>query len=150
MPTTAATRTRKRRPPKPARVVGYLVVVGMYAVGLVLVNVAPGWDALPFLTEDTTLVLTVVNASMVASLAANLVYLVHDPRWLHSLGDAVTAVFSLVAGLRLWEVFPFDFGDTAVDWALVARVLLLVGIVGAAIGIVAGLVGFVRGLGRPD
>lgn len=48
-------------------------------------------------------------------MVANLVYLLHDPRWLKALGDVVTTAVGLVAVLRMWAVFPFDFGDSSFD-----------------------------------
>ena len=65
--------TARRGPPKPrpgptARRSGYVVAAAVNAVLLYLVDVRPGWDAVPFLTADTTLVLGAVNASLVAGL----------------------------------------------------------------------------------
>lgn len=111
---------------------------------LVLVNQWPGWEALPFLTTDTRLVIGLVNASIIVSLAANLVYLAWDPRWLKTLGDAVTTAVGLLAMVRIWQVFPFEFADGSVDWPLIAQVALGLGIAGVAIGIVANAVGLVK------
>ena len=48
--------------------------------------------------------------------------------------DLVTTLVGMVVLVRLTEVFPFAFGDTAIDWSTVMRVALIVGIVGTAIG----------------
>jgi hypothetical protein len=145
-----AVTTETRRPAAATRRVGYAVAVVVNAGLLYAVNVWPGWDEVPFLTGDFSLVVGLVNASILVSLVANAVYLVRDPRWLRSLGDAATTAVGLVALLRLWRVFPFDFGDSSFDWALAAHLLLGVAIVGSVIGIVAGLAGFVRSVGRDD
>ncbi len=131
--------TASRRP-------GYVVAVLVNAAILVLVNSWPGWQAVPFLTPSTVLVLGAVNASVAVNLAANLLYVVNDTAWFKALGDAVTTSVGLVALLRLWTVFPFDYGSGPVDWALVTRVVLLVGVVGSAIAIVVALVRFGRAL----
>jgi hypothetical protein len=136
--------TERKRPSAGARRAGYAVAVLVNAALLVAVNGWPGWEALPFLTPDTELVLGLVNASMLASLAANAVYLLHDPPWLRALGDVATTSVGLVALVRIWQVFPLDFGDSSFDWALVAHVLLGVAIVGSVIGILVGLTSFVR------
>jgi hypothetical protein len=128
-----------------ARRFGYLVAALVNAAMLFAVNRWPGWDALPFLTAETERVLPWVNASIVAGLVVNLVYLVHDPLWFRGLGDMVTTAFSLAAMVRIWDVFPLDLTD---GWQLVARVLLALGIVGTLIGFVAGLVAFVRDVRR--
>ena len=91
---------------------GYVVAAVIDAAMLYAVNRWPGWDALGFLTDRTPEVLGLVNASMLVSLVANLTYLVHDgPRW-RATGDLAVTAVGLAALLRIWRVFPFDFGDT--------------------------------------
>lgn len=139
--TTPTPRTRPRKRPGPAaRRFGYVVAALVNLVLLYAVNAWPGWEVLPFLTAETTQVLTLVNASLVAGAAANALYLVRDPRWLRSFGEAFTTAIGVAAMVALWRVFPFDFGDGGLDWSIVVRVLLAVGIVGGAIGIIANLV----------
>lgn len=128
------------------RRVGYVVAVLLNAALLVLINGWPGWQAVPFLTASIVLVLPAVNASVAVNLAGNLVYLVTDPGWLKALGDAVTTGVGLVALWRVWTVWPLAFGPGPVDWDLVARVVMLVAIVGSAIAIVVALVRFGRAL----
>ncbi|MGV9746463.1 hypothetical protein ACWDTG_16305 [Rhodococcus zopfii] len=127
-----------------ARRTGYVVAVLVNAALLYAINIWPGWEAVPFLTDDTRLVLGWVNASIVVGIAANLVYLVRDTSWLKSLGDVLTTAVGLVALLRIWQVFPFDFGDSSFDWPLVVRILLGLGIVGSIIGILVALFSAVR------
>jgi hypothetical protein len=124
--------------------VGYAVGAVVNALVLVAVNWWPGWDAVPFLTADTRLVLGWVNASIVVGLLANLMYAVSDPPWLRALGDGVQNVVGLVAMVRLWQVFPVHFAPGGFDWELVARVFLGIGIVGASIAIVVALVRLAR------
>lgn len=140
-PTPTPTPTRSTTAGRRA---GYVVAGLVNAVLLYAVNVWPGWEVLPFLTDDTTRVLGAVNASMVVSVVANLVYLARDPAWLKALGDIATTTVGLVALLRIWQAFPFDFGDSSFDWPLVVRIVLLVGIVGSVIGILVALVTLVR------
>jgi hypothetical protein len=102
---------------------------------LYAVHLWPGWEAVPFLTEDMTEVLGVVSATIVVGIAANLVYAISDPVWVRSLGDLVTTSVGLAAAIQLWQVFPFDFSAYSFDWALVTRTVLVVAIVGSAIGI---------------
>ena len=46
----------------------------------------------------------------------------------------MTTCAGLAALVRLWPVFPFDFTGTTFDWALTARIVLVVGLAGTAIG----------------
>jgi hypothetical protein len=135
--TVIAPRTRA---PAASRRLGYLIGAVVNGLLIYLLNVSPGWQVVPFLTDETPQVLGLVNASLVAGLAANLVYLVRDPRWLRALGDLVTTAIGLAAMVRIWQVFPVQFEDPGSPWETVARVLLAVGIAGSAIAIVAALV----------
>ena len=50
---------------------------------------------------------------------------------------------------RYLAVFPFDFSMYAgFNWAVLARIVLIVGIVGSAIGVIVELVKLARALGR--
>lgn len=139
---TARRRSPKPRPGPGVRRFGYVVAAAVNAALLYLVNVRPGWDAAPFLTDATTSVLGAVNASIAVGLVANLVYLAADPVRLRALGDAVTTSVGLYAMVRVWQVFPFDVTD---GWTTVLRVLLAVGMAGSAIAVVAAVVRLVRG-----
>ncbi len=110
---------------------------------LVLVNTWPGWEAVPFLTERTPLVLGLVNASLVTGIVVNLVLAVWHPPRLKALGDLAVGAVGIAAMVRIWQVFPFDFAGSA--WETVARVLLVVGLVGSGIAMLVALVRLVRG-----
>lgn len=123
------------RPRLASRRVGYAIAVVVNAALLVVLNAQPGWQEFPFLTDATPQVLGLVNASLSVSLAVNLVYLARDPKWLKSLGDMLIASFTLAVSVRLWQVFPFVFNGSAAWCATAVRVLLIVGLIGAAIAI---------------
>jgi hypothetical protein len=129
----------KVRPPRSARVAGYLIAAAINAGVLWLVIVAPGWRWLPFLTEDFSRVLGLVALSFVLGVVANVVYVAVDPTWMKRLGDALTTAVGVVVMLQLLRVFPFDFGT---QWGWVhtpLRILLVLGCVGASIGVVVNL-----------
>jgi hypothetical protein len=111
---------------------------------LYLINATPGWQAVPFLTADTSQVLGLVNASLIAGLVANVTFVVYDASWWKSFGELVSTSISLASLVRILQVFPFDFGETAFDWPVLARVVLVVAVVGSAIGLVVHLVSFIR------
>lgn len=115
---------------------GYVVAILVNIAMWYVIYVWPGWEAVPFLTEDTRQVLGLVSLSLAANIVANVVYLVLRRPWVEPLGNMLTTAIGLVALVRFLQVFPFDFGIATVDWATVTRVLLILGIVGAAIGIV--------------
>ena len=125
---------------------GYAVAMTVNLVLLFLVNVTPGWQAVPFLTESTTDVLLLVNLSMVVAVVANAVYSALDPPWVRALGDAVTTSVGLASLVRIWQVFPFEFDTSSVPWDLVARWVIGIGIFGCVVAIIVALVRFVRAL----
>ena len=110
------------------------------------INIWPGWQVLPFLTSDMTRVLGIINASLTAGIVANLVFVVIRNRGIMALGNLVVLGIGLAAVLRLWEVFPFDFGDSWSGWPVVVRVLLVLGIAGSIIGALVEILALFRSL----
>jgi hypothetical protein len=147
MTSTATVKTTKR-PSAAARRTGYVFAVLVNAALLLGINVWPEWDVLPFLSNDFSQVLVLVNVTLVVSVVANVVYLFKDTTRVKSLGDVVTLSVGLAAMVQIWQVFPFDFGGSTFDWSLVFRIFLGLGIVGSAIAIVVALVSLVTG--RPS
>lgn len=138
--------------PSTPRRVGYAVAVVVNAALAWIVNIWPGWEAVPFLTADTAEVIPLVNASLLVGVAANIVFLVRDPAWLRALVTLVTTGISVAVMARLLALFPFDFGDDAATWDLIAEVLLIFLLIVTALAAVVQLVQFLRllVLGDPD
>jgi hypothetical protein len=132
------------------RRIGYVVAILVNAAVLYAANQWPGWDVLPFLSDTTPEVLGIVNVSLVVGIILNAVYIAADPPRLRALGDVVTMSIGIAVLARIWQVFPFDFGDPSSPWETVVRVLLVLGIVGSGIGIVVALVTLIRGGPRRD
>lgn len=130
------------REPTAARRVGYAIAAAVNAVILFLVNGWPGWDALPFLTDGER-VLPLINAALVVSVAANLIYLIVPARRLVAAGGVLTTGLGLAVLIRLWQVFPFDFGGSS-GWTMAVRAVLMLAIVGSAIAIPVQIVAVVR------
>ncbi len=141
---TTTSRPSRRPPRSPTqRRPGYVGTIVVDGLILFLINQWPGWAVLPFLTDDMTAVLPWINASLLLGLAVSAVWLMADPFWLRAIGTVATALVGLVSVVRMWQVFPFDFTGSAVDWTVPVRIVLIVGIVGAAIGVLGALIAFV-------
>ncbi|MGW3960566.1 WS/DGAT domain-containing protein [Amycolatopsis sp. NPDC005003] len=134
----------KTRPPVRSRRAGYLVGVVLNGVLLALVNGRPGWEAVPFLTPGFSSVVGLVDLALVAGLVTGLVHIWYDPAWLVALNGVVTSCAGLAALVRLWQVFPLDFAGASFDWALVARIVLIVGLAGTSIGLLVQLLTLAR------
>jgi hypothetical protein len=138
------------RPAGVARRFGYAIGAAVNGVLLFLTNVAPGWRWVPFLTEDFTRVLGLVNLSLLAGLVANMLYELYDRRWFRDLGGIGTTGVGLVAVVQLLRVFPFAFADSSVDWDTVTWWLLVLGVAGSVIGLVVQVVTLVWHLVTPE
>ena len=133
----------RARPAVRSRRAGNVVAAIANAVVLWLVHGWPGWEVVPFLTAETSRVLGVVTASLAAGIVVNLLQLPPHPGWLTPAGLVVTSAFAVAVTVRVLDVFPFAF-DGGFDWALVVRIVLVVGIVGAAVGVIVAVVSLVR------
>jgi hypothetical protein len=116
---------------------GYVVSIVVNAAIVIVVNNLLAWELLPWLTDDFDRVLPVVNLSLLATIAVNVVYLWFDPDWFRSSSQIALNVISIAAIVRMWQVFPFDFSAYDFDWDVVVRILLVVAFAGTVIGIVA-------------
>lgn len=125
---------------------GYAVATVINAALLWAVNIWPGWRVVPFLTPATADVVGPVSTVLAAAVIVNVVFLVAPYRLVKAVGDLVVLAIGLPVMFRLWEVFPFDFGDGWSGWPVVVRVLLVLGIAGQIIGIIVGLVELGRAL----
>ena len=84
--------------------------------------------------------LGLLNFSIAASIVVNVAYLAYDARWFRALGELTRAAIGLAVLTRIWQVFPFDFGDYERGWTVpLTRAVLVVAIVGTAIGLLVHL-----------
>jgi hypothetical protein len=132
--TTEARDKTRNRPTAPARRFGYLVAIGINVVMLVIANNILDWGWLPWLTDDFSGVVWLINVSLVVTILLNLAWLAFDPAWYRSAGQIVSNIVSLVVTVRIYQVFPFDFSGYDFNWGALTRVVLILAIVGAAIG----------------
>ncbi|MEV6715412.1 hypothetical protein AB0M48_25625 [Lentzea sp. NPDC051208] len=111
---------------------------------LVLINVSPGWRAVPVLTEAAAAVVIVVDIGLAVALVVNLLCLVRPRRPLTAVGDVVSTAAGLVALIRTVQVFPFTFTDPNTDWATIVRLTLISIIVVVSIALLVQVVVLVR------
>lgn len=129
---------------------GYAAAIVVNAVLLWVVHQLLGWAWPGFLAADFEQVLPMLTASLVASMAANAVFLLRDRGRVRALGDLVTSAFAVAVGWRTWTVFPFDFTGYARDWTGLTEVLVVVVTVATAIAVVVNLVQLVTGRAGPE
>lgn len=130
----------EERRSRPSRQAGYVVAIVINALILWVANNLLAWGWLPWLTDDFVDALPAINASLIVTIIAQALYVAYDGQWFRALGDIVTSVYALLAGIAMWRVFPFDFSAYPFDWALVARWVVGVGIFGVSVAILVNLV----------
>jgi hypothetical protein len=147
-PTPVKARRRSGPASPAARRFGYLIAIAINALIWYLLFVAPGWAAVPFLTGAAREVLALVGASLIVGMVANIAYLISDD-WPRVLGEPITTAVGVAAMIRIWQVFPFDFGASSSS-PLIARWLLGLAIAFTIVALIVQVVVIVRrAAGRP-
>jgi hypothetical protein len=136
------------------RRIGYVIGALANLAMLYLVNVWPGWESVPFLTDETPRVLVLLNLSLIVGVVANLAYVAFDAPWFVALGGVVTTAVGIIVLARIWVVFPFSFTGTdsltsAMNWELIARLALIAALVGSVIGLVVQFLRFLTRVSGP-
>ncbi len=117
-------RSRRRSRRIDARIPYLLSMLG-YAVVLILVNVRPGWESVPFLTSDAEPVVALFNLTLIVGLASQAVYVVDDRPRLRAGFTYGIALLYLIVLANLWKDLPIDFGDWDPSWASATRLVVL-------------------------
>lgn len=139
-PTHPVPRTAATRPaPRAANLAGLVVNL----VLLYLLEVRPGWRAVPFLSAEAGQVVPLVAAALWTGVAVEALAVLVHTGWFRALGDLATSVVGLVATLRVWDVFPFDL---PAGWSVPVRVVLVLAVVGGVVGIVSALSRLLEGI----
>ena len=135
---TAQSPFRAKAPPAGRRF-GYVVAAAVNVGLLYVVSNLLDWDLLPFLTGSFDRVVPIISISLAANVAVNLFYIFHDAMPLKSLTQIGLLGINMVATVRVFQVFPFDFSEYDFGWATVARALLIISMIGIVIGVIVEL-----------
>ena len=120
--------------------------IGEAAVDAVLLYVISGplvWSLLPFLTESFVAPQALMQLSLLASMVANLAFVVFDFGWFRHLAKVGLSVLAFAATYSLLTVFPFAFDNAGIGE--VVRICLVIGLFGIAIAAVVELFQFLFG-----
>lgn len=133
-----------------ARRAGYVVSIVINVAMLVIVQnlLELGW--LPFLTDEFAEVVPWISLSLIASIAANVIYQIDDSQIVKSVGQIAVNLISVWVTYTVLTVFPFDFSVYQFDWEIVTRVVLILAIVGTGIGVLIEAIKLVSTLSGPE
>ena len=129
---------------------GYSIAIALNALFLFFVNNVLEWGLFSWLTNDFEQVIPILNFSLGLGIVLNAIYLIGDPPLLKSSTQLISNIVSLLVVVRMYRVYPFDFGAYSFNWDLLMRIMLILGIVGTSIGIISELVKSVRLLSVVD
>jgi hypothetical protein len=138
----ARIRRRDERMPAIASLLGYAVV-------LVLLNVVPGWEVVPFLTPAAEHAVSLANLALIVMLVSRAIALVEPSPRLRAATRYAVALICLALVADLWTTFPFDFGSEPESWASATRLVLSGLFVLALIAGMRSAAGIVRGRTAP-
>lgn len=128
------------------RRLGYTIAIVVNGAILFVAHNVLAWGVFDWLTDDFAEVLPIVTASLLATIAANTMFLIYDEPWFTSACEIVTTGFALAAAIATYRVFPFDFSAYAWDWDTIVRWLIVLAIIGMSIAIVVNVVKLVASI----
>jgi hypothetical protein len=131
--------------PKTAVQFGYMVAIAVNIAMLVIANNILAWGWVPFLTADFEQVLWLINLSLLATIAVNVVYLAYDAPWFKSVCQIGLGGITIAVAVRTYQVFPFDFSASQFNWEPVARFVIVLTVIGTVITMITALVRLARG-----
>lgn len=139
------------RPPTTAGPrVGHLVGAVVDAVLLALINVSPGWRAVPFLTDGAVEVVVWVDTGLALGVVVNTLCALFPRRRLVLLGEVLTTTATLAALASVSAVWPFNFEDAQIPWTTITRTTLTIVLVAVSIALVVQFVKLLHALLAPD
>ncbi|MET0697923.1 MAG: hypothetical protein ABWZ58_10895 [Acidimicrobiia bacterium] len=136
---------------KGARRASYVIAIVINVAMLVIVQNLVEWGWPAFLTAEFAEVVPWISFSLIASIVANIIYQIDDSQTVKSVGQIAVNLISMWVTYTVLTVFPFDFSGYQFDYEIVARVVLILAIVGAGIGAMVEAIKLVSTLsGRVD
>jgi hypothetical protein len=128
-----------------ARRVGYIVSIIVMIVVIYILRHLRQWGV-TFLTEDFENALFYIELSIYISIAANVLFILYDHSWFRHLAQAIANIFSALALIMIYVIFPFAIEDeTWVKWIKIG-ILVIFGL--TVLGILAELIKGFRDLTR--
>jgi hypothetical protein len=107
-----------------ARRIGYIVSIVVMIVVIYVLRHLRQWGV-TFLNEDFENALFYIELSIYVSIAANALFILYDHRWFKHLLQGIANIFSALALIMIYVIFPFDIeSDTWVKWIKIALLIL--------------------------
>ncbi len=123
---------------KEPRVVNYYIAIAVDIILLYFFNNIVFANIFFLSAKDLTNCLWAINLALGIGIIGNFIFLLYRPRWFRHLVQAVLNALAVLAVYVIFRVFPFTFTDDV--WRTVARIIMIIIMVGAGIGFVVEVV----------
>lgn len=123
---------------KEAKTSGFVAAIIFNIIVWYVVNNILSWN-LGFIAPSFQDVLWIFNISIIATIIANILFLVYHPGWFRSIIQIILNILGFLVCYYLFTIFPFTFSQEA--YSLVLQILLVLGMIAL---IIASLVEVVR------
>lgn len=134
----SADKKKKKGKSPAARRVGYAIGIAFGFLFLWIVGNVDDWGW-KFITDEWSQMEGLIRTSIIIDLVTYGVFLIADGKVLYYLGKLVSNAFSFFVGIRMFQVFPFDFNELFGGWGwlnTVAPILIILGLVALGIALV--------------
>jgi len=132
---TGKTATPKKRKSPIARRIGYVVGIFFALIALWVIGNFDTWGW-KFITDEWSQVDRIVRLSLIVDIIVYGIFIIHDGRILYYCGKLASNAVAFVVGIRMFQVFPFDFSYLFGGWRWLNSlfpVLIIIGVVGIGI-----------------
>ncbi len=133
-----AERKKKKEKGPMARRVGYAIGIVFAFLGLWVINNFQEWGW-RFITDEWSQVDQIVHYSIYLSLMVYGAFILYDQKRFYYAGRLAMDGFGIYVGVRMYQVFPFDFQYLFGGWDWLNAVfpwVIIIGIIGGVIAIV--------------
>jgi hypothetical protein len=110
----------------------YIAAIIFSLIFLYIWNNVLNWN-IYFITSALNEVLWIINISIIVTIIGNALLLAYNPDWFRHVTKIIINIITLIATYFVYTVFPFDFYNSFINWAL--SIFLILVMIGIAIAI---------------
>ena len=115
------------------RTTEYTIAIIVSLIFLYVFNNLLNWH-IYFVTNALNEVLWIINLSLLATIIGNALFILYRADWFRHLVKIVINIFNIIAVYLVYLVFPFNFNNSFLNWAInILLILIMIRIVIAII-----------------
>ena len=115
------------------RTTEYIIAIIVSLIFLYVFNNLLNWH-IYFVTNALNEVLWIINLSLLATIIGNALLILYRAEWFRHLMKIIINIFNIIAVYLVYLVFPFNFNNSFLNWAInILLILIMIRIVIAII-----------------